>query len=90
MDLYDQHSLTLLILGFAVRWWQLGIEMRPFFSRKDIWAYPVYMSVGGAFGYWVQGVDASQTSTLNKRKQILLEKRERRLEREAAKGEAEA
>ncbi|KDN69394.1 putative NADH2 dehydrogenase subunit 14K [Colletotrichum sublineola] len=74
--------------GFAVRFWQMGIEMRPFFNKESLWAYPAYMLGGGSFGYWLQGVDEKQTSILNERKSILLEKRARaaaRKEEEAAK-----
>ncbi len=70
--------------GLVVRVWQLGIEMRPFFNRKSLWAYPVFGAVGGSFGYWLQGVDDRQTRTLQERKQIILEKRARRAERQAA------
>lgn len=73
--------------GFAVRFWQMGIEMRPFFTRKTLWPYPIYMAGGGAFGYWLQGVDDRQSATLNDRKAILLEKRARKAARES---EAEA
>ncbi|KZL82051.1 nadh2 dehydrogenase subunit 14k, partial [Colletotrichum incanum] len=75
--------------GFAVRFWQMGIEMRPFFNKESLWAYPAYMLGGGSFGYWLQGVDDKQTSILNERKSILLEKRARaaarKEEEEAAK-----
>ncbi|CRK15524.1 hypothetical protein BN1723_010693 [Verticillium longisporum] len=64
--------------GFAVRFWQMGIEMRPFFTRKTLWPYPIYTAAGGAFGYWLQGVDDRQTATLTERKAVLLEKRARR------------
>ncbi|KAL2886278.1 NADH2 dehydrogenase subunit 14K [Ceratocystis lukuohia] len=63
--------------GFAVRWWQMGIEMRPFFAKESLWAYPVYMTGGASFGYWLQGVDDRQTAILADRKQKLLDKRAR-------------
>ncbi|KAM0328561.1 hypothetical protein ACHAQA_004969 [Verticillium albo-atrum] len=68
--------------GFAVRFWQMGIEMRPFFTRKTLWPYPFYTAGGAAFGYWLQGVDDRQTATLTERKAVLLEKRARRAEKE--------
>ncbi|KAK4104699.1 hypothetical protein N658DRAFT_418903 [Parathielavia hyrcaniae] len=70
--------------GLVVRFWQLGIEMRPFFNRKALWAYPVFGGVGASFGYWLQGVDERQTKMLEERKQAILEKRARRAGREAS------
>ncbi|KAL2262451.1 hypothetical protein VTK26DRAFT_1300 [Humicola hyalothermophila] len=71
--------------GVLVRFWQLGIEMRPFFTRKALWAYPVFGGVGASFGYWMQGVDERQTKMLEERKAAILEKRARRAaQREAA------
>lgn len=58
--------------------------MRPFFTRKALWAYPVFGGVGASFGYWLQGVDERQTKLLQERKQAILEKRARRAEREAS------
>ena len=76
--------LTFLSLpGFAVRFWQMGIEMRPFFTRKTLWPYPIYTLAGAGFGYWLQGVDEAQTKTLNDRKAVLLEKRARKAARDA-------
>ncbi|KAK3685978.1 NADH2 dehydrogenase 14K chain [Podospora appendiculata] len=69
--------------GVATRFWQLGIEMRPFFNKQSLWAYPVFASVGASFGYWLQGVDERQTAILQDRKAAILEKRARRAEREA-------
>ncbi|KAH8664137.1 hypothetical protein BX600DRAFT_512202 [Xylariales sp. PMI_506] len=69
--------------GVAVRVWQLGLEMRPFFNKGSLWAYPVFAGVGASFGYWLQGVDERQTATLQERKQTILEKRARRAAREA-------
>ncbi|KAK0742277.1 hypothetical protein B0T21DRAFT_283463 [Apiosordaria backusii] len=74
--------------GLATRFWQLGIEMRPFFHRKTVWAYPVFGAVGASFGYWLQGVDERQTQLLEERKNAILEKRARRAEREAASAAA--
>ncbi|KAL2151967.1 hypothetical protein VTH82DRAFT_5151 [Thermothelomyces myriococcoides] len=69
--------------GIVVRFWQLGIEMRPFFNKGSLWAYPVFGGVGASFGYWLQGVDERQTKMLEERKQAILEKRARRAERQA-------
>lgn len=73
-----------------MRFWQLGIEMRPFFAKKNLWTYPVYAAGGASFGYWLQGVDDRQTATLNERKAMLLEKRRRKAERDAARAEVGA
>ncbi|KAK2865040.1 hypothetical protein FQN49_003972 [Arthroderma sp. PD_2] len=70
--------------GVAVRLWQLGIEMRPFFNKESLWAYPLYASIGGSFGYWLEGVQNRQLKMLAERKQMLLEKRQRRAERDGA------
>lgn len=70
-----------------MRFWQVGIEMRPFFNRSSLWAYPAYALGGASFGYWLQGVDDRQTETLRERKALLLEKRARKA---AAEAEAEA
>lgn len=63
--------------------------MRPFFNRGSLWAYPVFASVGGSFGYWLQGVDDRQAAILEERKQGIIEKRARRAAREADKFAAE-
>ena len=67
-----------------MRFWQLGIEMRPFFNRGDLWAYPFFAGVGGSFGYWLSGVEGRQHKILTERRDSLLEKRRRRAEREAS------
>lgn len=67
----------------AVRFWQLGLEMRPLFNRGSLWAYPVFAGTGASFGYWLEGVHERQTAVIEERKQILLEKRARRAAREA-------
>ena len=69
--------------GLAVRFWQVGIEMRPFFNKSSLWVYPVYAAGGASFGYWLQGVDDRQTKVLNERKALLLEKRARKAQRDA-------
>lgn len=66
----------------------MGIEMRPFFNKSSLWAYPAYALGGASFGYWLQGVDDRQKETLSGRKSILLEKRARKAEKEAAEAEA--
>lgn len=70
-------------IGAAVRFWQVGIEMRPFFNKSSLWVYPVYAAGGASFGYWLQGVDDRQTSILTDRKEALLEKRARKAARDA-------
>lgn len=70
-------------LGLAVRFWQVGIEMRPFFNKGSLWVYPVYAAGGASFGYWLQGVDDKQTALLEERKDKLLEKRARKAARDA-------
>ncbi|KAI0598198.1 hypothetical protein F4775DRAFT_592708 [Biscogniauxia sp. FL1348] len=74
--------------GVAVRFWQLGLEMRPLFNRQSLWAWPVFAGVGASFGYWLQGVDANQKAILEERKQAFLEKRARKAARDAEKAEA--
>ncbi|KUJ22000.1 uncharacterized protein LY89DRAFT_391026 [Mollisia scopiformis] len=74
--------------GLAVRVWQLGLEMRPFFNRGSLWAYPLFAGVGGSFGYWLMGVEERQQAILGARRTSLLEKRARRAEREAAEAES--
>lgn len=56
--------------------------MRPLFTRNSFWVYPVYGSIGGAFGYWLQGVERRQIAFLSERRDALHEKRRRRSERE--------
>ncbi|KAF2838187.1 hypothetical protein M501DRAFT_903753, partial [Patellaria atrata CBS 101060] len=68
--------------GLAVRFWQLGIEMRPFFQKESLWAYPLFATVGGSFGYWLTGVEERQYKLLSDRRERLLEKRARRAQRE--------
>ena len=66
---------------------QLGIEMRPFFQRGTLWVYTLFAGIGGSFGYWMKGVEDRQTKMLEQRKQILIEKRRRRTEREQGEDE---
>ncbi|KJZ70731.1 hypothetical protein HIM_09864 [Hirsutella minnesotensis 3608] len=72
--------------GLAVRFWQVGIEMRPFFNKESLWAYPVYALGGASFGWWLQGVDDRQAATLSERKAFLMEKRARKAQRDADEG----
>lgn len=74
--------------GLAARFWQMGIEMRPFFNRSSLWAYPAYALGGASFGYWLQGVDDRQTAILSQRREQLLEKRQRKAKRDAEAAEA--
>lgn len=60
--------------------------MRPFFNRSGLWAYPVFAAVGGSFGYYLEGVSQRQMQILKDRKEKLLEKRQRRAERERLTG----
>ena len=69
-------------IGVATRLLQLGIEMRPFFQRGGLWVYPMFAGIGGSFGYWLKGVEDRQMKMLAQRKQIVIEKRRRRAERE--------
>jgi hypothetical protein len=66
----------------AVRFWQLGIEMRPFLSKENWIIYPIYGGLGASFGYWLQGVENKQMRILGETRERLLEKRRRRSERE--------
>lgn len=49
--------------------------MRPFFARETIHGYPIFMAAGGAFGYFLQGINERQSNVLEERKKALLEKR---------------
>ena len=60
--------------------------MRPFFTRNELWAYPLFGGIGASFGFYLQGLSQRQREILNERKQSLLEKRQRREEREKLKG----
>ncbi|KAK6197826.1 Protein ssh4 [Pestalotiopsis sp. IQ-011] len=75
--------------GVAVRFWQLGLEMRPLFNRSSLWVWPIFAGAGGSFGYWLQGVDERQTKMLEDRKSVILEKRAKRAAREADQVAAE-
>ena len=66
-----------------MRFWQLGIEMRPLFHRNSLWVYPVYAATGASFGYWMLNIERQQSAVLQERRNVLLEKRKRRDEREA-------
>ena len=78
------------VTGLATRFYQMGIEMRPFFNKGSLWVYPLYGAVGASFGYWLQGVDETQTKMIQERKVQILEKRARRAQREAEESEATA
>ncbi|KAF2138811.1 uncharacterized protein K452DRAFT_290459 [Aplosporella prunicola CBS 121167] len=54
------------------------MEMRPFFNKGSLWAYPLYATIGGSFGYWLQGVESRQYKLLSDRRQALMDKRARR------------
>lgn len=56
--------------------------MRPFFNKESLWVYPLFATIGGSFGYWLEGVESRQLKMLGERKEMLLEKRRRRAERE--------
>ena len=60
--------------------------MRPLFNRGSLWAYPLFAAVGGSFGYWMESVSQRQMQILKQRKESLLEKRQRRAERERLAG----
>jgi len=57
--------------------------MRPFFQRGALWVYPLFASIGGSFGYWLKGVEDRQMKMLQQRKELVIDKRRRRAEREA-------
>jgi hypothetical protein len=57
--------------------------MRPFFNKESLWVYPLFATIGGSFGYWLEGVESRQLKILADRKEKLLEKRRRRAERDA-------
>lgn len=78
-----------MISGIAVRLWQLGIEMRPFFNKESLWAYPMFAAAGGSFGYWLTGVENRQMKLLAERRDSMLEKRKRRAERTRAAEKAD-
>jgi hypothetical protein len=73
---------TSISTGIAVRFWQLGIEMRPILAKESLWVYPLFAGVGGSFGYWLQGVESRQLKMLTQRREAILEKRRRRDQRE--------
>jgi hypothetical protein len=62
--------------------------MRPIFNKGSLWAYPLFGASGAAFGYWMDNVEESQIKILSQRKQSILEKRQRRAERESQEQEA--
>ena len=56
--------------------------MRPFFQKQSLWVYPLFGGIGGAFGYWLMGVEQSQMKVLADRRDTILAKRARREQRE--------
>jgi hypothetical protein len=60
--------------------------MRPLFNKESLWVYPIYAGAGGSFGYWLTGVEQRQFRLLADRRDALLEKRQRRKEREEVTG----
>ena len=83
MRLYQTtNSTTNCKTGLAVRFWQLGIELRPFFHKNTWMIYPIYGGLGASFGYWLQGVEDRQMRYLGETRDRLLERRKRRAERE--------
>lgn len=55
--------------------------MRPFFHRSSVYIYPIFGAAFGSIGYWLKGVEDRQIAMLTERREELLKKRERRLER---------
>lgn len=74
------NHVSSLYTGLAVRFWQLGIEMRPF--HHQLWAYGIYGGLGASFGFWLQGVEDKQMRYLRDTRDRLIDKRKRRAERE--------
>jgi hypothetical protein len=59
--------------------------MRPLISTHSrMWLYPLYATIGGGVGYWLEGVQWRQDKVMAQKKELLLEKRRRRLERDQA------
>jgi hypothetical protein len=84
-----ERSPLIKYTGIAVRAYQLGIELRPMFAKQsNLWLYPVYAAIGGGFGFWLEGLGVSHNKMLQERKESLLEKRRRKLEREQAERES--
>ena len=54
--------------------------MRPF--HHQLWAYGIYGGIGASFGYWLQDVETNQMRYLRNTRDRLIEKRQRRAERE--------
>ncbi|KAG6173195.1 hypothetical protein E4U51_006021 [Claviceps purpurea] len=75
------------VFGLATRFWQLGIQRRPFISKPELWIYPCYGLTGLAVGYWLEGVQGKQEACLNERKAFYLQKRKEMVEREREKRE---
>ncbi|KAI5816965.1 hypothetical protein BZA77DRAFT_311455 [Pyronema omphalodes] len=73
--------------GGLVRMWQLGIEMRPIWSKQTAIGYPIFMTIAGGVGYYLKGVEERQDALLEERKQKLLEKRARYMAKKEATSE---
>jgi hypothetical protein len=54
------------------------MEMRPLFNKSSLYVYPIYATIGGTFGFWLQGIESRQLKLLSDRRDALLEKRRRR------------
>ncbi|KAK0720458.1 hypothetical protein B0H67DRAFT_485422 [Lasiosphaeris hirsuta] len=76
--------------GLLTRAWQLGIEMRPFYTKNALLGFPIFAGVGASFGYWLQGIDEKQTAVLAERKAAIYEKRARRAAQTGEPAGAEA
>ncbi|CAN9295589.1 unnamed protein product [Alternaria alternata] len=63
-----------------------ALRCAPLFNKESLWVYPIYAGAGGSFGYWLTGVEQRQFRLLADRRDALLEKRQRRKEREEATG----
>ena len=64
--------------------------MRPFFSRTSFYIYPIFGAAFGSIGYWLKGVEDRQIAMLAERREELMRKRERKLERLKAADGSEA
>jgi hypothetical protein len=58
--------------------------MRPLFQRSTIIGYPIFASVSGALGYYLEDMGTRQAAILEERKAQLLAKRARQQKRETS------